>query len=89
MLKGIYSKITCLSDNDRNSELDLVHQSFNKNDKFEPLNHLSTFLAVKREEFLTKESLAERIKGEWIPLFISVVPVIISIFQILVPDLVK
>jgi hypothetical protein len=88
-LKGIYSKISCLSDNDRKSELDLVYQSFDTNDKFGPLNHLSSFLGIKTEEFLTKESLRERIKGEWIPLFVSVVPVVISIFQLLIPNLGK
>jgi hypothetical protein len=81
-LKRIYSKIGCLPQEERKSEITTIHNSFNNIDRLEPLNHISAFMEMKTEQFLSKESLAKKGK-DWITIAISALTVLITVFQLL------
>jgi hypothetical protein len=81
--KKIYSKILSDPNLNKNESMQLISDSFESNDKYEPIKCLSKILNVKdTDTFLVDESIWKRIKDMAI-FFATIIPVAITIIQLL------
>jgi hypothetical protein len=81
--KKIYSKILSDYKIDKNKSIELIYQSFESNDKLNPLKCLSKILNVQEtDNFLIDESLGRKIKDLAI-FFATIIPVAVTIIQLL------
>jgi len=78
--KKIHSKIIADPDSNKNESIRLISESFESNDKVEPIKTLSklTFEKDDNDTFLVEESIRMRIKDEAI-FFATIIPVAIAV----------
>lgn len=82
-VKKIYSKILSDPKLDKNESMRLISESFESNDKLEPIKCLSKIVNVKETDtFLVDESIGKRIKDMAI-FFATIIPVAITVIQLL------
>jgi hypothetical protein len=81
--KKIYSKILSDYNMNKNESILKITESFDSNDKLEPIKCLSKILNVKdTETFLVDESIGKRIKDMAI-FFATIIPVAVAVIQLM------
>ena len=81
--KKIYSKILSDPDLNKNESMQLISDSFESKDKYEPIKSLSKILNVKNySTFLVDESIGKKIKDMAI-FFATIIPVAVTVIQLL------
>jgi hypothetical protein len=83
--KRIYSKILSDSNLNENESFQLISNSFDSNNKLEPIRTISKIMNVKETEtFLVDESIGKRLKDMAI-FFATIIPVAVAVIQLLLP----
>lgn len=82
--KKIYSKILSDPNLNKNESMRLISESFESNDKLEPINVLSKIAYVEddNDTFLVDESIGKKIKDMAI-FFATIIPVVITVIQLM------
>jgi hypothetical protein len=81
--KKIYSKILSDPNLNEGESMRMISESFDSNNKFEPIKILSKILNVKNPDtFLVDESIGMRIKDMAI-FFATIIPVAVAVIQLL------
>jgi hypothetical protein len=81
--RKIYSKILADPNLNKIESMRLISESFESNDKYEPIKSLSKILNIKNPDtFLVDESIGKRIKDMAI-FFATIIPVAITVIQLL------
>jgi hypothetical protein len=79
----IYSKITSLTEQEKDNAMKAISKSFEGNDKLEPLRFLFIYLNdIDKQHFIMKQPSTQKIK-EFSTMLIPIVTVLISILQLL------
>jgi hypothetical protein len=82
-IRKIYSKILADPNLNKIESMRLISESFESNDKYEPIKSLSKILNIKNPDtFLVDESIGKRIKDMAI-FFATIIPVAITVIQLL------
>ena len=81
--KKIYSKILSDPNFNKNESMRLISESFDSNDKLEPIKCFSKILDIKETDtFLVDESIGKKIKDMAI-FFATIIPVTVTVIQFL------
>ena len=82
-VKKIYSKIISDPNLNKNESMSLITESFESNDKLEPIKCLSqiTYVEDDKDTFLVDQSIGKRIKDMAI-FFATIIPVAITVIQL-------
>jgi hypothetical protein len=87
-VKSILLKISFTSQEKKNLILQSLYKYFGDY-KLEPLKYLSSLLDIPTtEDLVVKEKIIEKIK-EWITIITIIIPIIISVFQLMSPSLLQ
>jgi hypothetical protein len=81
--KKIYSKILSDHNINKNESMQLISESFESKDKYEPIKSLSKILNAKNSAtFLVDESIGKKIRDMAI-FFATIIPVAVTVIQLL------
>jgi hypothetical protein len=81
--RKIYSKILSDPNLNKNESMRLISDSFESNDKYEPIKSLSKILNIKNPDtFLVDESIGKKLKDMAI-FFATIIPVAVTVIQLL------
>lgn len=81
--KKVYSKILSDPNLNKDESMRLITESFESDDKLEPIKCLSKILNVKdTDTFLVDESIVKRIKDMAI-FFATIIPVVVTVIQLM------
>lgn len=82
----VISKLLSDSKVDKHETIKSIYQAFEDNDNLQPITCISTTLAIQETEiFLVRQPVAEKIKNWTTYIIATIIPLIVSIVQLLFP----
>jgi len=81
---GVISKLLFSPGVDRHAAMKLLYESFQSDDKLNPLTSIEKGLDIKDvNDFLKSESLADRLKAWGTYVIATIIPIVISVIQLI------
>jgi len=81
---GVISKLLFSPGVDRHAAMKLLYESFQSDDKLNPLTSIEKGLDIKDvNDFLKSESLADRLKAWGTYVIATIIPIVISVIELI------